>query len=108
MPKQAFPGYRRAVFDRIDTLPAGKLTLALAHFKQGERIMRVQFPKLTTRTGLAAAAVVTVAGLSLAPAEAAQKAPLFPVPVPCSTAALVAAVTNAPSGSTLLLAPGCT
>src|ERR1700691_6224339 len=70
--------------------------------------MHVQFPKLTTRvielTAVAAAAV-TIAGLSIAPAQAA---PDLTIPVPCSTEALFAAVSSAPSGSTLLLAPGCT
>ena len=70
--------------------------------------MHVQFPKLMARAGLGAATAVVVAGFGLAPAQAATAVPAFPVPVPCSTAALVAAVTNAPSGSTLLLAPGCT
>jgi predicted outer membrane repeat protein len=70
--------------------------------------MRVQFPRLTTRTGLAAVAAVTVAGFGLAPAQAASTVPMLGIPVPCDSGALASAVAGVPSGSTLLLAPGCT
>ena len=70
--------------------------------------MHVHFQKLMGRAGLGAAAAVAVAGFGLGPAQAALAEPgIVPVPVPCSAAALVSAVTNAPSGSTLILAPGC-
>ncbi len=70
--------------------------------------MRVKILRLTTRAlGMttAAATAVTIAGLHLTPALAA---PTQVISVPCNTSALVEAVATAPSGSTLLLAPGCT
>ncbi len=71
--------------------------------------MRVQFPKLTTRTVVAAAAAI--AALGLVPAQAAFAATTAQdreIPVPCNADALVATVGGAHGGSTLLLAKDCT
>lgn len=67
--------------------------------------MRARISKMTTRAGIWAAGTVTVAGLSLVPAQAAARAAIS---VPCDTADLVSAVASAPDGSTLMLTQDCT
>ena len=70
--------------------------------------MRIRFTKMTFGATAMAAAAVTAAGLSLGPAQAALAAPKLRIPIPCNSAALASAVAGVPSGSTLLLSPGCT
>ena len=61
----------------------------------------------TGRAPIAAIAALAAAGLGGGAALAAPAAPAVTVPVPCSAAALTTAVSTAPSGTTLSLAPYC-
>jgi hypothetical protein len=61
----------------------------------------------TSRIGAAGAGIVALAAAGLGGGGTADAAQAALVPVPCSTAALRAAIAIAPGNSALLLAPGC-
>ena len=60
-----------------------------------------------TVAGVTVAGVVAAAGLALQPSPAALAAPAPAIPVGCSAGDLAAAVSGAPSGTVLALAPRC-